>query len=119
MGELNDWAKKQSKAIVLDDGETFVAVYRGYKISTNPFDTEKEIVVYRLEFVQDGQNVVKGFRSTSGKAARFFDKIEDGEKISIRREGIGTETKYQFETFRPDAPAAADQEPPDDTDVPF
>lgn len=96
MGELSGWAKKQSKTLILDDGETVGVIYQGYKIVPNPFDIEKEIVVYQVEVEQDGNQVVKAFRSSSGKAARFFDEIKKGAKIRITRKGQGNDTKYEF-----------------------
>ena len=96
MGELGAWARKNSKALILDDGETVDAIYQGYKIGVNPFDAEKEIAVYKLTVTQDGEPVVKAFKSASGRAARFFDELEVGTRVKITRHGQGSDTKYDF-----------------------
>jgi len=97
MGELGDWANKNSKFIVLDDGETITATYRGFKIGVNRFDVDKEIVSYNLELLIGGQAVTKSFQSGSGKAARFFDGIDEGQRVQITRHGTGTGTEYDYD----------------------
>ena len=96
MGELGDWAKKNSKALILDDGESVEATYLGFKIGVNPFDDEKEIAFYKLEVVQDGETLTKTFKSASARAARFFDGLEKGTRVRITRHGLQNETKYEF-----------------------
>lgn len=96
MGELGAWAKKNSKTLIVDDGETVQAIYKGFKIAANSYDPEKEIVFYQLEVEQDGQLVTKAFKSASGRAARFFDEIKPGTEVKITRHGTGSETKYDF-----------------------
>ena len=113
MGQLSDWAKKQSKTIILEDGEVLTAVYQGFKIGANPFDPEKEIVFYRLTILQDGEEVTKLFKSTSGKAARFFDACPVGTKVRLNRHGTGSETTYDFDVVN----GTAAREPGEDDDV--
>ena len=91
------------------------AVYQGFKIGANPFDPEKEIVFYRLQIDQDGQAVVKAFKSTSGRAARFFDALALGTKVWITRHGTGNETKYDFSLEQGEAVSTTEQ----DENVPF
>ena len=102
MGELAAWAKKNSKTLILDDGETVEAEYQGHKITVSPFDPEKEIVLYKLKIdTLDGPQV-KAFKSASGHAARFFDELLLGIKVKITRHGKGTETKYEFSVIGSD-----------------
>ena len=96
MAELNDWAKKNSKILILDNGETVDAVYKGYKIMANSYDPDKELVVYKLELTQEGEEVSKLLRTASGKAARFFDSFPVGGTVRITRRGTGPETRYEF-----------------------
>ena len=70
--------------------------FLGYKIGPNPFDPEKEIAFYKLMVNQDGQDVAKMFKSASGRAARFFDEIKIGTRITMTRHGTGSNTKYEF-----------------------
>lgn len=117
MGQLGDWAKKNSKTLILDDGETVEVVYEGFKIGVNPFDPEKEIVFYRLKLDGLDGPMAKAFKSTSGKAARFFDGIEFGTKVKITRHGVGNETKYEFAVLGAEITEEVKEQ--DDTDVPF
>ena len=96
MAELGDWAKRNSKTLILDSGETVEATYEGFKITTNPFDEEKEIVLYKLSMQIAGEPQTKIFKSTSGKAARFFDELLIGTRIKITRHGKGLDTRYDF-----------------------
>ena len=116
MGQLSDWAKKNSKTLILDDGETVEAVYQGYKIGVNPFDVEKEIAFYKLTIKQDGEDATKVFKSTSGKAARFFDELKPGARVKITRHGKGAETKYEFDELDGTGTVKAGEE---DEPVPF
>lgn len=112
MGSLNDWAKKQSKTIILDDGETLDAVFHNFRIGPNPFDPEKDIVFYTLGIVQEGEVVKKIFKSTSGKAARFFDECAPGQRVRMTRHGTGSETTYDFELVAAIQPTTSDKEEP-------
>ena len=88
MGGLKDWADKNSKFIKLSDGESCEGIYEGSKIVVKDcFGEEREIVRYKI----DG----KTFDSTSMSLARQMDGIPEGQRISIAREGEGTETKYK------------------------
>ena len=98
----------------MDDGETIEAVYRGYKIGVNSFDPEKEMAFYKLVVVQDGEEVTKLFKSMSGKAARFFDPLADGQRVKLTRHGKGSETTYDFTTLNGAASAAVARQPGED-----
>jgi len=97
MAALSDWAKKNSKSLTIDDGESVEIVYQGHKIGVSPFDPEKEIVFYKVQVNIAGEDMVKIFKSASLKAARFFDGIAEGSRVKITRHGTGTETKYEYE----------------------
>ena len=110
MGQLAEWAKKNSKAVILDDGESLEVIYCGFKIGANPFDPEKEIVMYRFEVEQhDGQKTIKVFKSTSNKVARFFDETPLGSTVRLFRHGLGPETTYDLQRL-----ASPAQPPPTD-----
>ena len=100
MGELKDWAKKNSKTLTLEDGEVVEVSYEGFKIGASPYDPEKEIVFYRVGVIQEGEKVVKAFKTSSGKAARFFDTCQIGRNVRISRKGTGNATTYEFDTVK-------------------
>ena len=95
MGELQDYIKRNSKTVMLKDGETIEVVYRGFKIGANRFDPEKESVYYSLE-TEFG---VKSFQSGALGLANIFDNISEGSKIRLTRHGEGNKTKYKVEVF--------------------
>ena len=116
MGELADWAKKNSKTLILDDGESVDVVYQGFKVSVNQFDPEKEIVFYKLQIDTLDGIQTKAFKSASGRAARFFDKLTHGTRVKITRHGTGTDTKYEFAAIGAEG---AQEQAPEDEQVPF
>lgn len=91
MGQLSDWANKNSPFLRLADGEEVDAVYVGFKPIPNRFDLEKEVIRYTL--LVDG--VEKTWENGSPKIAKFFDTLEGDENIHIKRIGEGNKTKYE------------------------
>ena len=90
---LNDYVKDNSKFLRLEDGETFDGFYSAYKVVGSKFDPEKETVVYKLRY-EDGKEIY--FQTASVAVAKIFGKFKGGEKIRIKREGSGTQTKYHI-----------------------
>jgi len=88
---LNDFVKDNSKFLRLSNGETFEGTYVGYKVVGSKFDPEKETVIYKLRY-QDGKEIY--FQTASVAVARVFGNFKGGERIKIKREGEGTNTKY-------------------------
>ena len=93
MSNLSEYVNRNSKTIMLKDGESVIAVYRGNSIGPNKFDTEKETVNYKLE----NEYGVKTFSSSALGLARLFDGVEEGTEIRITREGEGNKTRYSVE----------------------
>ena len=111
IGELGAWAKKNSKTLILDDGETVEAVYQGFKIAANSFDPEKETVFYKLGVETLDGSVTKAFKSASGRAARFFDGLAVGTRVKITRHGKAMDTKYELSVVgKGDSEQAEEQE---------
>jgi len=93
MSELQDYIGRNSKTIMLKDGESIEAIYREYTIGANKFDPEKETVYYKLET----EYGVKTFSSSALGLARLFDIITEGTAIRLTREGEGNKTRYTLE----------------------
>lgn len=81
MGELNELAKKQSKFLQLDVGESIEAKFVDYKIIPSQYDPEKETVQYRLSI--DGKD--KFWTNGSGTVMQAFDEIPKGNIVRISR----------------------------------
>jgi hypothetical protein len=110
---LNQFVKDNSKFLRLADGESFEGAYVGYKIATNSYDPEKEMVVYKLRY-EDGKEVF--WQTASCAVAKLFSKFKGGEKIVITRHGELTNTKYEIKS--PDIKITKDELEPDE-EVPF
>ena len=92
MGKLADWTQKSSKYFRLQDGEKVKAFFRGYKIVTSSFDSEKETVRYMLD-TPFGE---KSWDTSANNVAMIFDETEKGKQVLIERNGTGTDTKYKL-----------------------
>lgn len=90
MSELAKWVKKSSKFLKLADGETITAVFQEFKFVQSSFDVDKEVVRYTLE-TPDGEKL---WETGSKSVAQFFDKIEPGQSVKIKRWGSGNDTEY-------------------------
>jgi len=98
MGELKDWADKQSDFLRIEPGGTVEVKYLGYKIVANRFDVDQETVRYYFEV--DG--LEKTFESRSLKLAEVFDGLEIGSWVSITRTGEKSKTRYEMEVVGED-----------------
>lgn len=107
---LSQFVKDNSKFLRLADGESFDGSYVGYKITTNNFDPDKEMVVYKLRYADDGKEVF--WQTASCAVARLFSKFKGGEKIIITRHGALTKTKYEIKS--PDIKIEKDELEPDE-----
>lgn len=92
MGKLNQWAKENSRFFKIADGETVTVVFEGYKIGKSSFDPERDVVAYTLK-TAEGRKV---WNTSSSNVAEFFDKVKPSQTVSITRDGIGRNTKYQL-----------------------
>lgn len=108
MKSLNDYVKDNSKFLRLGNGEVFEGTYVAYKITGDKFNPEKETVIYKLKY-QDGKDIY--FQTASVGVAKIFGKFTGGEKIRIKREGEGTNTKYHITS--PDIQVTPDELEPD------
>lgn len=88
---LKKFAFGRSKFLTLKDGEELVAKFVTFDIVPNHFDGgETECIRYTLEI----NGVEKFWESSSGKLADQMVAISPGDTISIKRTGIGNNTKY-------------------------
>jgi len=99
MGKLADWSKKNSKFLNLQDGESIKATYRGYKEVTSAFDPDKEAIRYKL----DTKHGDKLWDTSAKGVALFFDDVEEGQQVLIKRRGIATETQYELSLVETDS----------------
>jgi len=90
---LEDFARRNSKFLKLDDKESFTGKYVSSKCVPSAFDPDKEIVQYELEYL-DGQKVT--WNNGSGRVAKEFAKIKLGETVTITRDGLATKTRYEI-----------------------
>lgn len=94
MGELADEAKKRSVYLMLGDGESVIAIYRGFKFVPDSYNpTEPDIAQFKLEI--DGE--IKYYKSRSAKIMFVFDKVKEGQGVKISRAGTGQNTRWQVE----------------------
>ncbi len=93
MGNLSDFAKRNSQYVSLVDEESIEATFKSAVVSPNPFDAEKEVVNYRFE-TEFG---IKTLRSGATALARTFDNIQPDTKVKLTREGVGNKTSYKVE----------------------
>lgn len=89
--EMRDWSFKNSKFIILKDGQSFQARLLDAKPVTSRHDREREVMQYKFQFV-DG--MTKLFESGSGFLAELLADFL-GKEVKITRRGAGNETKYE------------------------
>ena len=94
MGDLKDWAVKQSPFITIDKDESIVVKYMGFKMVPNRFDVDKETVRYLFE-LPDGEQ--KPWENGQLQVAKEFDAIEKGTMVKITRTGEAAKTRYEIE----------------------
>lgn len=90
MGKLKDWADKQSPYIKLNDGESFVGQYLGFKEVSGQFGK-----AIRYTFLVDSEE--KLFEKSSMQVAYAMDEIPENGFVRITRYGEGNKTKYEIE----------------------
>jgi len=93
MGDLSDFAKRNSQFISLADGESVEVVFKGFKIGANTYQPDKEVVMYQFET----EYGLKTLRSGACGLARLFDNIQKGSKVRLTRHGLGNQTSYKVE----------------------
>lgn len=113
MKTLNDFVKDNSKFLRLANNEVFEGTYVTFKITGNKFDPEKETVIYKLRYL-DGKEIY--LQTASVAVAKTFGSMKGGEKVIIKREGSGTQTKYIITS--PDIQIHPDELQPDE-DIDF
>jgi len=101
MGQLGDFAKRNSAFISFDEEGIIEGVYEGAKIVIkDSFGKEKEVCRYRI----DG----KTFDSISGSLATQMDKVPVGSKVRIKKTGEAMDTKYVVEILGAQTPVKAE-----------
>jgi hypothetical protein len=93
MGTLADRAKELSPFLTLDDGESVVGKYIGWKEMVSPFDPKQ--ILFQYEFEVGGME--KYWKSGNKKIALFFDKCAKGDWVKITRHGVDRDTRYVVE----------------------
>src|SRR4030067_201002 len=93
MGKLADRAKEISPFLILNDGESVVAKYLGWKEIDSPFDPKQTLFQYELEV--DGNQ--KFWKSGNKKIALFFDTLKKGDYVKLTRNGLDRDTRYTVE----------------------
>ena len=99
MGKLADWTQKNSKYLKLQDGEKVKVFFRGYKMVTSSFDSEKETIRYTLDTLLGIVTVQKNYHN----AAMFFDETKKGQQVLIERNGSGVNTKFKLSLVETDS----------------
>ena len=91
---LTEFAKSKSNFVSIKAGESYSAIYKGYKfVEKDSFGETKEYARYLLEDLKD--KVIRNLDSQSASFAEQMNNIEVGSTIKISREGEGMDTKYQ------------------------
>ena len=80
--DLNKWAKDNNQFFKLEDGQSTIVTYKGFKKVPNSFDPDKEQIRYTL--VVDGN--VKYWNSGSTRIAESIAKFKVGDKIKVSKE---------------------------------
>ena len=92
---LKQYAKEKSNFISIDSGDSYTAIYRGYKfIEKDSFGETKEYARYALEDLEDKRT--RNFDSMSAALAERMAEVKVGTTITIAREGEGMSTKYKI-----------------------
>jgi hypothetical protein len=93
---LDSFIKNNRKFIKIKDGESFRAIYRGYKLITSmAFGEEKDVVVYLLQ--EKGVDHPIGWQNGSISVAEQMKRFSAGEEIVIKRTGsTAKDTKYEI-----------------------
>lgn len=92
-GKLADRAKELSPFLTIDDSESVVGQYMGWKEMVSPFDPKQVLFQYELEV----GGIQKFWKSGNKKIALFFDKLKKGEYVKITRHGVDRDTRYEVE----------------------
>ena len=93
MGKLLDRAKELSPFLTLDDGETVVGKYIGWKEVVSQFDPKQSLFQYELEV----NGIQKFWKSGNKRIATVFDKLNKGDFVKITRTGLDRDTRYVVE----------------------
>jgi len=91
---LSDYAKEKSTFITIKPGDSYTAVYRGFKfIEKEGFGETREYARYLLEDLEDKK--VRTLDSMSASLADRMADVSEGDTIIISRTGKGMDTKYE------------------------
>ena len=85
MGDLADKVKQRSPFLRLENGESIVATYKGYKMVPSTYDPEKENFRFLLEVEINGEKQVKYWDTGSNKVAIVFDAAKVGDMVKITK----------------------------------
>lgn len=104
MGELADKVKERSPFLRLEDGESIIATYKGYKMIPSSYDPEKEVFRFMLEIEVEGEKQAKYWDTGANKVALVFDPLKPGDQVRITKnvDNPGTtkeKTNWQVEVL--------------------
>ena len=90
MGELADWAKKNSPFLKIGLNETVEVVYLGFKEVEDSRNPGKMKIRYIVEW--DKQE--KWFESAAAAVAMALDEVHEGDLIKIKKTLVGNKNHY-------------------------
>jgi len=94
---LSDFAKSKSNYVSIGEGESYTAIYKGFKFIEKEVRGEvKEYARFMLEDLRD--NTTRFLDSQSASLAKQMDKVIEGSVVKISRKGEGFDTKWKVET---------------------
>lgn len=91
MGDLADWAKKNSPYLKIGLNETVKVVYLGFKEvedTRNPGKT-------KLRYLMEWEKQEKWFESAAAAVAMKLDGVAEGDIVLIKKTLVGNKNHYE------------------------
>ena len=104
MGELADWAKRNSPYLKIDLNETVEVVYCGFKEVEDNRNPGK----MKIRYIVEWEKQEKWFESAAAAVAMKIDEVHEGDLIKIRKTLVGN--KNHYEVLIPGEPELVDEE---------
>jgi hypothetical protein len=96
MKSLSEYTKENSKWVKVEEGKSYVGIFKGYTFFNKDNNGEiVEVVRYSIEDIKDGK--IRSLDSASASLATQMDKIKIGETIKLFKNGKGFDTKWNVE----------------------
>lgn len=100
MGILADEVKKRSPYLQVEDGESVVAIYRGFKMVPSSFNPEEDIFRFTLGIGEEE----KFWDTGSNKVAMVFDHVKEGEEVKITKSVVNGKNNWKLEPVKKEEP---------------